>query len=320
MTASTAAGANATENGPSMTCRVSVVVSTMNRPDQIVECVRSVLANPGARFELVVVDQSDRAVTDRALASVGHDARLRWVVTETRGLSASRNVGISATRAPIVAFTDDDCRVPDDWVARIETAFAADEQLALLFGAVVLRPEDRLKGYAAEFEPTETREFHRKLPDVRSSWGVGANMSIRRAVFDQIGMFDLMLGAGSSFRAGEEIDLTIRALNAGLKVFHDPSIAVIHLGVREGPAASRLMRGYGIGLGATLTKHVRLGTRGAGRLLAQWLLIHGRRSVSNAIRLHRNPGLGLVGSVVWGACRSFELRVDKSSNVYLARR
>jgi len=242
------------------------------------------------------------------------------VATDTRGLSASRNIGISATRAPVVAFTDDDCRVPSDWVAGVRTAFAADDDLALLFGAVLLRPEDRAKGYAAEFEPTETRGFQNTLPDARSAWGVGANMAFRRTVFDQIGVFDRMLGAGSPFHAAEEIDLTIRALARGFKMVHTPSISVLHLGIREGAAASRLMRGYGVGLGATLAKNIRLGTPGAASLLAHWLAFHGCRSIRNAIQGHKRPGFGLVAAVLWGAWRSFEMRIDKVSHSYDAVR
>jgi GT2 family glycosyltransferase len=283
----------------------------MNRPDQIVECVRSILANPGRDFELVVVDQSDAVARHRAIAAIGEDARLRWVATDTRGLSVSRNIGISATSAPVLAFTDDDCRVPSDWVAGVRDAFAIDPDLAMLFGAVMLRPEDRVRGYAAEFEPIEIRGFRHALPDARSAWGVGANMAIRRTVFDQIGMFDHMLGAGSRFHAGEEIDLTIRALARGFKMIHTPRISVLHLGIREGADASRLMRAYGIGLGATLAKNIRLGTPGALSLLAQWLAFHSRRSIRSAIRGHKKPGFGLVAAVLWGACRSFEMRIDR---------
>jgi hypothetical protein len=216
----------------------------------------------------------------------------------------------------VVAFTDDDCRVSPDWVKSINAAFTADEDLALLFGAVLLRPEDRAGGYAAEFAPVETTAFRHSMPDAQSSWGVGANMAVRRTVFEQIGTFDCMLGAGSPFHAAEEIDLTIRALASDFKVIHTPGISVLHLGIREGAAASRLMRGYGVGLGASFAKGIRLGTPGVAGLLARWVAFHGRRSLRSALRGQRHPGFGLVAAVLWGACRSFEMRIDKASRLY----
>ncbi len=302
--------------GARMIPSVSVLVSTRDRPDAIAECAKSILANPDSDFELVIVDQSEKAARNRAMAATGRDPRLRWLASDTRGLSVSRNIGVSATHAPLVAFTDDDCRVPPDWVARLRRAFETHRDLGLLFGSVRLPPEDRARGYAAEFVPASERLFQRTLPGVGVAWGVGANMIIRRRVFDLLGTFDIALGVGASFSAAEEIDLTIRALAAGFEVIHTPEFCVVHLGVREGAAASRLMRGYGVGLGATLAKHARIGTPGAASLLAQWVALHAYRSIVNAIHGQRHPGFGLVASVLWGACRSFGKRIDKAQSVF----
>jgi GT2 family glycosyltransferase len=295
---------------------VSVVVSTRNRPRDVAACVKSILANAYPGFELLVVDQSNHEDQQSALSEVGQDDRLRWVPTTTRGLSVSRNLAVASARASVLAFTDDDCRVSATWVADTAAEFAADPELGLLFGSVVLRPEDRARGYAAEFEPEQRRELRGALPDARASWGVGANMAIRRSVFDRVGVFDTVLGAGAPLFAGEEIDLTLRALSRGFKVAYTPGTSVVHLGVREGAEASRLMRGYGIGLGATLGKHVRLGTPGAARLLAGWLSLHGRRTLGNALRGDRHPGFGLVAAVLLGVARSYEKRLDRALGLY----
>ena len=296
---------------------ISVIVSMMDRPEHVVESLRSILANPGASFEVVVIDQSADVNRQSACAAVGADPRLRWVESRTRGLSVSRNLGVATATAPVVAFTDDDCRVPADWVSRIRAAFDADADLDMLFGSVVLSAADRLRGYAAEFEPVETTVFQHVLPDMRAPWGVGANMAMRRRVIDRVGPFDEMLGAGGRFYAGEEIDLTIRALSAGLKVMFTPAVSVAHLGIREGAAASRLMRRYGIGLGAALAKHMRLRTPGANTLFRQWLAFHARRSLRGTLRGERHPGLGLVAAVPFGACLSLGTRIDPALRSYV---
>src|SRR6185436_11713332 len=118
--------------------------------------------------------------------------------------------------------------------------------------------EDRASGYAAEFEPVARTEYIGHVPDISEQWGVGANMAFRRKVFDLVGTFDELLGAGAQFHAGEETDLTIRAFSRGLKAAFTPDAQVLHLGTRTGAEAARLMRGYGIGLGAALAKHRRL--------------------------------------------------------------
>ena len=303
-----------------MTPKISVIVCTRNRPDDVVACAKTILANQYPAFELVIVDQSNPTDRQRAEAKVGLDERLRWIATATRGLSVSRNLAVAAARATILAFTDDDCRVSETWVSDTAAEFDADPELGLLFGKVVLTPEDRARGYAAEFEPERRKELCGALPEPHLAWGVGANMAIRRSVFDRLGVFDTALGAGAPFFAGEELDITLRALTAGFKMVHTPATSVIHLGVREGADAGRLLRGYGIGLGATLGKHVRLGTDGAARLLAGWLALHGRRVVGNALRGDRHPGFGLVAAVLLGVGRSYRRRLDRGRSLYSEQR
>ena len=214
-------------------------------------------------------------------------------------------------RGAIVAFTDDDCRVPPDWLKSIVTVFASDPQLSLLFGAVTVRPEDKAKGFAASFTPNRVRELKGGIPEMRSPWGIGANMVMRRSTFEARGTFDPGLGAGSALFAGEEFDLMIRALVAGLKVVETPHIAVVHLGIRSGKDASQLMRGYGVGFGATFLKHVRLRTPGAQRALTEWLVVHVWRSLVNTLRGHPTPGFGLLVGVLWGICRASMRRHDE---------
>jgi GT2 family glycosyltransferase len=301
-----------------MTPDLSVIVSTRDRPADIVGCVRSILAIADDGFELVVVDQSRPDSHRQAVGAVPADPRLRWVPTDTRGLSVSRNVGVAAARAPIVVFTDDDCRVPADWLSGIRQAFATDKDLALLFGRVVLSAEDRARGYAAEFDPPVDREFSH-APDARVTWGVGANMAVRRAVFDRVGVFDPLLGAGARFRAAEEIDLTLRVLGQRMKVKHTRQVELVHVGVREGADASRIMWSYGEGLGAALAKHVRMGTPGAARLLIHWSLLQGRRAVAATLRGHRKSGFGLLAAVWLGVSRSVRVRVNRAGGLFQPR-
>jgi glycosyltransferase involved in cell wall biosynthesis len=108
-----------------MTPRIAVVVPTRNRPHHAEPCVRSILANRERDLELVLVDQSDEDTTERAVAVHRLDSRFRHLRSATRGASNARNIGIQASLAPIIAFTDDDCRVAVDWIARMIRALSA---------------------------------------------------------------------------------------------------------------------------------------------------------------------------------------------------
>jgi glycosyltransferase involved in cell wall biosynthesis len=298
-----------------MTPAISVVVPTRNRPDHAGPCAASILKNLGDSFELLVIDQSDQDGTELALRAHADDPRLQYVRSSSRGASSARNVGIERSKAPIIAFTDDDCRVAADWIQQIATLFERQPDAALVFGRVSIPVELRGKGFAADFEPHQ-REYQHHLPPAELAWGLGANMAARRTLLDRVGTFDPLLGPGAPFYAGEESDLAIRALAAGYKVVNAAEISVLHLGIREGDEASRLMRGYGRAMGATFAKHVRLGTRESKSLLVSWFTHFAGLGLRNAVRWKRPTGLGLVAGMLAGAYESLNQPIDHARGIY----
>jgi glycosyltransferase involved in cell wall biosynthesis len=278
--------------------------------------VESILANPEDDFELVVVDQSDDSAAKEALARFSNDQRLRYIHTNTRGASRSRNVGIESTSAPIIAFTDDDCRVPKDWIARLREVFATNPGAAIVFGRVTVPSDvDGKARWAATFEPGQ-REYQNAFPRADVPWGIGANMALRRTVVEDVGKFDPLLGPGAKFPGAEEYDLTIRALAAGLKVLNAAEVSVLHLGVREQDAASALVRNYGVAIGAALTKHVRLGTDRGVPLLVNWVFSHSKAAVRNAILGRRPTNIRFVSGMLAGIVLSCAQPIDAKRLVY----
>jgi glycosyltransferase involved in cell wall biosynthesis len=294
---------------------LSVVVPTRNRPDHAGPCVASILANPGC-FELVLIDQSDTDATELAMRPYLRDPRLRIVRTTTRGASNARNLGVSETSRPLISFTDDDCRVAADWLQQVAKIFAADPATDILYGRVTMPRHQQGKGFAADFEP-HRREYHGEFPAVDVQWGIGANMSVRRSLFERIGGFDVLLGPGAPFNAGEEFDLMIRALASGSKVVNAAEVQVEHLGVREGDEASKLMRGYGVAVGATLAKHVRLRTPDSTGLALDWVIHFGFTGLRNALSGKRPTGLGLVAGMFKGMYLSSKRQIDYKRHVYV---
>jgi glycosyltransferase involved in cell wall biosynthesis len=297
--------------------RVSVVVPTRNRPDHAAPCVASILTNH-ALLELVLVDQSDGTETERALAGVS-DSRFRYVRTDTRGVTNARNVGIAASQGEIIAFTDDDCRVPANWAETILAVFAGDPSAALVCGRVKVPEELWERGFTESFEPKQ-REWLGHYPPFGQDWGITANMSMRRTVLAQVGTFDPFLGAGSPLRSGGEPDLIFRVLKAGLKVVNASEVVVDHLGVRPyGEAATKLLRGYGFGTGAALFKHVRIGDRAAIALYLRFFRQNLQRIGGSLVRHGRPTGLGYLLGFVSGTAASYKFAIDRKQRRYVER-
>jgi glycosyltransferase involved in cell wall biosynthesis len=295
---------------------ISVVIPTRNRAEHVLECTNRILKTDGF-LELVVVDQSDDGSTESALSGIA-DSRLKYVRTATRGATNARNVGIVSSRGDVVAFTDDDCRVADDWVSRIASIFANDAEAAVVCGRVKVPKELQSQGWAAEFEPAE-REWRGRFPRPGGDWGITANMAVRRDVLTRVGFFDPFLGPGAPLLCGEEPDLLFRVLRSGLKVVNAAEVQVDHLGIRSPGAQTRdLMRSYSAGTAAAFLKHVRLGDRRALRLYLRFMIEAVWRVVRSAFTGERPAGFHFMIAAFRGSLLSLRFRVDPRHGIYVA--
>lgn len=294
---------------------VSVVVPTRNRGAALIGTVRSILQNPGERWELIIVDQSQSFATRDALAESGllDDPRLRYERVSTTGVSRARNHGLAVARGDVVLLMDDDCIAPDDWIGRTWHQFETDPDLDLFFGGVAIPPT--VDGWAYQFRP-----LHGIEGEVRLSYryfcekfGLGSNMAVRRSALAAIGTFDPMLGAGAPFAPAEDTDFGYRALRLGSKIVGASQPAVTHLGVqREGSGAARLQ----MGIGAMLAKHLRCGDVGLVRVLLWRLYTLLRPGTAGLLRGRRPSGYRTAAYLMLGLIRGLRQPVDIPNRVY----
>lgn len=283
---------------------VSVVVSTLDRPQLLARCLDALLHGTALPAEVVVVDQGRPGpVADVLRAREPRGVRLVHVVQDRRGLSASQNAGVVRASCPVVAVVDDDC-VPDRrWVevaAREHTG--ADGPLLVTGRVLPLPPEgDRLLPLSSR-----TGQLRRELPPDALPWdvGTGGNFTVTRAAFLAVGGNDRRLGTGTPGRAGNDLDLFHRLLGAGVQARFVPDLLVLH--ERATAAEHRARRWtYGFGVGACVARWLAEGDRSALRVLAVWLrvrlgrLLRGRGS--DAVPAEARVLLGTLHGLAHGA-------------------
>lgn len=299
--------------------KVSVVVPTRGRPEHAVACVESILGCDDAHFDVTVVDQSDDDLTERELGRID-DERVHYLGTATRGAAIARNEGAFATDGPIIAFTDDDCRVDPGWVSELRAAFeplpGLDRPVGMVFGSVVAPPVDDPTALAAQFVP-DGPTIYETLPPVSEPWGISASVAVRRSVFEQVDGFDTKLGPGAEINTGgEDSDLFVRVLAARHVVVATDATQVTHLGFRSGDEAAQLFRGYANALGAVFAKHLRLHTHPGSDQLRKWLAHFAWQATRNAAHLRRPVGLGFVGGLARGALLGARMPLDRSTGKF----
>jgi glycosyltransferase involved in cell wall biosynthesis len=297
---------------------VDVVICTRNRETSIEAAARGVLANDYPEFTLTVIDQSTSDATGHALAElIETDSRLRYVHVDEAGLSRAYNTGIALTSADVLAFTDDDCLVPTDWIASIAAAFSSDPEGDLLYGQVLPLETGEMAALTPLFSIPEAERLSRS--DGFRVCGMGANFAARRRLFDRVGGFDVVLGGGGPLRSSQDFDLAYRAYKGDSVILLRPEVTLRHDGRREPEDWLSLSVNYGTGDGAFYTKHVRCGDP-----LAAWLLAKAitRSTISNCIKFARgrdSTGFHYVRGVFAGIRGSFGFKVDRARRMYVEK-
>ncbi|HEY3062705.1 MAG TPA: glycosyltransferase [Chloroflexota bacterium] len=211
---------------------VSVIVCsyTEARWAELVEAVASVDCQTSPPTEILVVVDHNPVLLERvreALPSVRALAN-----AGPRGLSGARNTGIAMATGDVVAFLDDDAAADPDWLGRLLAPYAN----ARVFG-VGGYIEPAWTSPPPAWFPDEFRWVvgcsYRGLPAhggaVRNL--IGANMSLRRLVFDEVGGFRGELGhQGTTAGGDEETELCIRVRQRwpDAVLWYEPTARVRH--------------------------------------------------------------------------------------------
>lgn len=87
---------------------VSIIITTYNGKDYILETINSILSQTYKNFELIIVDDASADQTTQIIRS-SKDKRIRLITNSNNlGISKSRNLGLSLAKGKYVAMSDQD--------------------------------------------------------------------------------------------------------------------------------------------------------------------------------------------------------------------
>jgi GT2 family glycosyltransferase len=167
---------------------VSVVVPTRGRAAYLEVTLDSLREQRGGiATEILVVDDGGGPATAEVVAArpgvrhVPHGAR--------RGLNAARNTGVRESRAPLIAFVDDDVLAPPGWLEALVEGARRHPAAEALGGPIRARFEGRTpRGCGREEPPITTLDLGARDRDTDFVWG--ANFAVRRSAIERVGEFD----------------------------------------------------------------------------------------------------------------------------------
>lgn len=236
---------------PRSEIRLSLVVATLGRSDEVARLLGSLATQQRQDFEVIIVDQNG---DDRVLAPIEQyrDAlTILHLRTPLQGVCRARNLGASQARGHWLMFPDDDCWYPPDLFERYER-IAADRPADFYCGRAADAAGETIMG---TFETEPARIERANVWTTLIEW----MLVVRRSSFQAVGGFDERIGPGSGtpWGAHEVQDLVLTLLARGHSGQYDPRLFGHHPHDVDPatPAKVAKMRIYSAGLGYVMRKH-----------------------------------------------------------------
>ncbi|MGL4421074.1 MAG: glycosyltransferase family 2 protein, partial [Gemmataceae bacterium] len=212
---------------------MTVAICTWNRAgllDRTLSHLHALIIPPGIEWDVLVVNNASTDDTPAVVEKYAATLPVRMVYEPRPGITHARLHGTAAATGDIILWIDDDVRVDPQWmIANLDafTRFDAD----LVFGTIC---PDWETGHPPGWFVPEFRGTFGLLDHDGEARRVGppyvghnANLGFTRRLLDKIGGYRASL-ADDYGGKGEDMDLSLRAHHAGLRVVYQPAAIVWH--------------------------------------------------------------------------------------------
>jgi GT2 family glycosyltransferase len=212
--------------------RITIGVTTKNRPELLRGCLASLAVAADLIAEIIVVDDTSETPIDEPLRAVppALSARLRVIrLPDHEGYIVGRNRIMREATSDYVLLLDDDAQLLDAGSIRA--------------GLGVMEADDRVAAVAFAMANADGSPWHAQMQASPAAYAcyvpsfIGFAHLLRRRVF-----LDLNGYRESFVFYGEEKDYCRRLLSSGFSVVYLPAARIAHLPLPAGRSATRYLR------------------------------------------------------------------------------
>lgn len=205
----------------------TIIISTRNRARHLRPTLRSLAQleiEKGASAELILADNGSSDETAQlfeeespALAAAGIEPRVIHVPEP--GACRARNRALREARGEVILLTDDDVRVPPDWLQAMSSPLLAGRADAVAGGVRLAEHLKRAwmtplqRGWLASTEDDKLNRPHDEPGRI-----ISANMAFLKSALDVVAGFDEELGPGA-LGFCDDILFSLQMKEAGLRLF-----------------------------------------------------------------------------------------------------
>ena len=214
--------------------KVSVVIPAWNEEVGILSTISSLLESTYKNMEIVVVndgstDSSDEMIRDfmkNDPVAKTSDIKIVYEYQENGGKGEALNKAISISTGEIIVSIDADCIVDRDAIGEFVEEFKNPSVMAAV-GNVKIGNSDSTIGLVQHLEFLFSFYFKRAESLMGAIYIIGgAAGAFRRDVFDKVGLYN-------TSNITEDIELTVRIQEAGMKIAYVPKALVYTEGASD---------------------------------------------------------------------------------------
>lgn len=204
----------------------SVIVPFLNEESYISRCVQSLLVQdfPRENYEIIFIDNQSVDASSSIIRKL--EGQVLLLSEKKSGSYAARNKGIRYAKGQVLAFTDADCLVDVHWLSNAHELLK-NKNVDVLLGKVDFHGRSRSLEFIEDYEDSK-KEFIFGQGHKKNFFGHTNNMFVRKAVFDQFGLFSEEL-------RGMDTEFVQRCANGSeqISVKYSPLLLVHHLEIER---------------------------------------------------------------------------------------
>jgi len=186
-----------------MPCQsISIIIPVYNDLEGIQTTIDSIFPQlVDSQANLVVVDNASTDQTPSVVRDYDDDQITLYHETDIQSSYAARNTGIQNTDSDVLAFVDADMTVPEDWLEAALNEFQSSNADYMGCNVNLTLPENPT--LAARYDnhtgfPIEQYLKHQQFAPT-------CCLFVRRAVFEDVGLFDHRLTSGGDKEFGNRV-------------------------------------------------------------------------------------------------------------------
>jgi len=213
------------------------------------------LTSPPVNVEMLMVDNGSTDSTVQVAQSFTDKLPLKIFYENKRGKNRALNHGIEQAMGDLFLFTDDDVLPDRDWLIRVWECAKKNETVDLFGGRIL--PYWDMKSVPSYLNSVPLTAAYGITPadlpagPVQAGAIWGANMFVRKRVFDAGFRFNELVGPGpGNYIMGSEVEFNLRVASHGYKTWYCPDAIVQHIILKHETTKKWIMqRAYKFGKG-----------------------------------------------------------------------